>query len=87
MLDGDSPLIKLAVTGKWCCMLCKRQFPTEKLLGTHCAGSTLHRTNLAEAEASGRIRGGSSAPPPASAVTCVSSGENFSRSFSRCETD
>lgn len=65
MLDGDSPLIKLAVTGKWCCMLCKRQFPTEKLLGTHCAGSTLHRTNLAEAEASGRIRGGSSAPPPA----------------------
>ena len=66
MLDGDSPLIKLnATTGKWCCMLCKRQFPTEKLLGTHLAGSTLHRTNLAEAEASGRIRGGSSAPPPA----------------------
>lgn len=66
MLDGDSPLVKLnAVTGKWCCMLCKRQFPTEKLLGQHCSGSTLHRTNLAEAEAGGRIRGGSSAPPPA----------------------
>ena len=68
MLDGDSPLVKLnAATGKWCCMLCKRQFPTEKLLGQHCSGSTLHRTNLAEAEAGGRIRGGSSAPPPAAA--------------------
>ena len=66
MLDGDSPLVKLnAATGKWCCMLCKRQFPTEKLLGQHCSGSTLHRTNLAEAKTGGRIRGGSSAPPPA----------------------
>lgn len=69
MLDGDSPLVKLnAATGKWCCMLCKRQFPSEKQIGQHCSGSTLHRTNLAEAEAGGRIRGGSSAPPPLTAT-------------------
>ena len=69
MLDGDSPLVKLnAATGKWCCMLCKRQFPSEKQIGQHCSGSTLHRTNLAEAEAGGRIRGGSSAPPPPAAT-------------------
>ena len=69
MLDGDSPLVKLnAATGKWCCMLCKRQFPSEKQIGQHCSGSTLHRTNLAEAEAGGRIRGGSSAPPPPTAT-------------------
>ena len=65
MLDGDSPLVKLnASTGKWCCMLCKRQFAGEKLLGQHLQGSQLHRTNLTEAEAGGRIRG-PSAPPPA----------------------
>ena len=66
MLDGDSPLVKLnAATNKWCCMLCKRQFPSEKTVGQHLQGSQLHRTNLAEAEAGGRIRGPSSAAPPA----------------------
>ena len=64
LLDGDGPLVKFnGATSKWCCMLCKRQFPSEKQLGQHLAGSEMHRTNLAEAEASGRIR----APPPSSA--------------------
>ena len=55
LLD-DGPLVKLNVTsGKWCCILCKRQFPGEKQLGQHLTASDLHKTNVSAAEASGRM--------------------------------
>ena len=66
-LDNDGPLVKFnSSSGKWCCMLCKRQFPAEKQLGQHLTASDLHKTNLAAAVASGRIirsSGPPSAPP------------------------
>lgn len=74
LLDGDQPLIKFnSSNSKWCCMLCKRQFPGEKQLGNHLAASDLHRTNLAEAEVSGRIRrpSGPSAAATSAAVPRV----------------
>ena len=74
LLDGDQPLIKFnSSNSKWCCMLCKRQFPGEKQLGNHLAASDLHRTNLAEAEVSGRIRrpSGPSAAATSAAVPQV----------------
>ena len=56
LLDNDGPLVKFnGSTGKWCCMLCKRQFPAEKQLEKHLMASDLHKTNLAAAVASGRI--------------------------------
>ena len=63
LLDNDGPLVKFnGSTGKWCCMLCKRQFPAEKQLEKHLMASDLHKTNLAAAVASGRIIRSSGAP-------------------------
>ena len=68
LLDNDGPLVKFnGSTGKYCCMLCKRQFPAEKQLGQHLTASDLHKTNLAAAVASGRIIR-SSGPPSASSA-------------------
>lgn len=68
LLDTDGPMAKYNEgTQKWCCMLCKRQFATEKMLGQHLQASQLHATNLTEVEARGRIRGPAAAlaaPPP-----------------------
>lgn len=64
LLDGENPMVKFnGTSGKWCCLLCKRQFPTDKQLGQHCQASQLHKTNVAEAEASGRIRGPATTSP------------------------
>jgi hypothetical protein len=39
----------------WCCLLCRRQFVSERKLQKHLAKSELHRENLATATAAGRI--------------------------------
>ena len=44
-------------TGKWCCLLCQRQFATETLLAHHLNGGA-HLRKLAHAESSGRIKRG-----------------------------
>ena len=72
LLDNDGPLVKFnGSTGKWCCMLCKRQFPAEKQLGQHLTASDLHKTNLAAAVASGRIIRSSGPPSFSSAHTAA----------------
>ena len=43
--------------GKWCCLLCQRQFATETLLAHHLNGGA-HLRKLAHAESSGRIKRG-----------------------------
>jgi len=72
LLDTDGPMAKYNEgTQKWCCMLCKRQFATEKMLGQHLQGSQLHATNLTEVQARDGIRGPAAAvaaPPPAVAA-------------------
>lgn len=68
LLDTNGPMAKYnEATQKWCCMLCKRQFATEKMLGQHLQASQLHATNLTQVEARGRIRvpaAALAAPPP-----------------------
>ena len=40
----------------WCCLLCQRQFQSERQLAKHLEKSDLHKTNLREAVENGRIR-------------------------------
>ena len=81
LLDNDGPLVKFnGSTGKWCCMLCKRQFPAEKQLEKHLMASDLHKTNLAAAVASGRIIRSSGAPSASSgADTATDDGRKRAR--------
>ena len=54
----ESPVVKYKRdTGKWCCLLCQRQFATETLLAHHLNGGA-HLRKLAHAESSGRIKRG-----------------------------
>uniref|UniRef100_A0A7S0PXJ7 G-patch domain-containing protein n=1 Tax=Coccolithus braarudii TaxID=221442 RepID=A0A7S0PXJ7_9EUKA len=54
LLDGTTPLIGVR-DGRWCCLLCERQFKSERHLGKHLATSELHKQQVAEAIASGRL--------------------------------
>ena len=54
----ESPVVKYKRdSGKWCCLLCQRQFATETLLAHHLNGGA-HLRKLAHAESSGRIKRG-----------------------------
>ena len=53
----ESPVVKYKRDiGKWCCLLCQRQFATETVLAHHLNGGA-HLRKLAQAESSGRIKG------------------------------
>ena len=57
----ESPVVKFKRDiGKWCCLLCQRQFATETVLAHHLNGGA-HLRKLAQAESSGRIKGGAAA--------------------------
>ena len=57
----ESPVVKYKRDiGKWCCLLCQRQFATETVLAHHLNGGA-HLRKLAQAEISGRIKGGAAA--------------------------
>ena len=84
LLDGDGPLIKLhSVSQKWCCLLCKRQFATEKQLGQHLLASDLHKTSVHAAQASGRLP----APMPTAPPPAVSSVHDSQPTRKRCLED
>jgi len=40
----------------WCCLLCQRQFQSERQLAKHLEKSDLHKTNLTAAVEKGRVR-------------------------------
>ena len=54
LLDAK-PMVQL-LGEHWCCLLCMRQFETERKVLKHLAKSSLHAENLAPASAAGRVK-------------------------------
>ena len=69
----ESPVVKYKRdTGKWCCLLCQRQFATETLLAHHLNGGAHHREG-----ASGGSGSGMKAGSPGSQLVSPSAGQRL----------
>ena len=64
----------------WCCLLCQRQFKSERYLSRHLDCSTMHSTALTAAIASGRL-------PPSTAVTATEARAGIKRERTDAESD